>query len=169
MTNKQRMIAILAWWLLIFVWYVTYQERAIADGTKVRLQTSPVDPNDFFRGDYVILWYDISDACTALDESPNPQYDMTGREKMMWGKLVYVPLQLSGDVMVASWCLREKPDSWLYIKWIYERYRSTRYGIEKYFVQQGLWIELENAVGKMKVQVSISTSGQARIVWYTLE
>jgi hypothetical protein len=50
---------------------------------------------------------------------PIPQYhddsDMTGREKMMGGKLVYVPLVQSGDVMVVSGCLTEKP-SGLFIK-----------------------------------------------------
>ncbi len=38
------------------------KERAdvLKSGTEVRLATAPVDPRDLFRGDYVILSYDIS-------------------------------------------------------------------------------------------------------------
>jgi len=32
----------------------------LSSGTEVRLATAPVDPRDIFRGDYVILTYDIS-------------------------------------------------------------------------------------------------------------
>lgn len=165
---------------MIFVWYVGYQEWRISSGTSVWLQTRPVDPNDFFRGDYVTLSYDISSACDLPDIQPwwsdiavpIPQYhddkDMTGWEKIMGGKLVYIPLVQSGDVMVASGCLTEKP-SGLFIKGLRQTYNGTLYGIEKYFVQQGKGKDLEQAVGTMKVQVSLSKGGQARIVSYTLQ
>lgn len=150
-------------------------------GTRVRLQTKPVDPNDFFRGDYVILSYDISDACNlpdrvidAKDQNGQniiaPQYmddsDMTTWEKTMGGKLVYIPLQLSGDTMIASWCLNIKPEQWLYIRGLRQRRGSILFGIEKYFVQQWSGKELENAVWTMQIQASISKWWQARIVGY---
>ena len=31
------------------------QERALREGTVIRLETRPVDPRDLLRGDYVIL------------------------------------------------------------------------------------------------------------------
>src|SRR5262249_28429645 len=34
--------------------------QILRDGTEVTLQTRPVDPRDFLRGDYVVLTYDIS-------------------------------------------------------------------------------------------------------------
>lgn len=184
MSTKQRMISILAWWLVIFVWYVGWQELSISRGTVVWLQTRPIDPNDFFRGDYVTLSYDISRACDVpptdtweedelgqkikMEQYPIEK-DLTGWEKMMWGKLVYVPLTSSGDVMVASWCSDTKPSQGIYLKGLRQTWGSTLYGIEKYFVQQDSGKELEKAVGTMKVQVSIGRGGKARIVDYKLE
>lgn len=183
MTTKQWILAILGWWLVIFVWYVWFQEWSIATGTKIRLQTRPIDPTDFFRGDYVILGYDISNACNlpVLDTWEKDEFgqsiktqqyhddsDMTGREKMMGGKLVYVPLIASGDVMVANGCVSDQP-TWVYLKGLRKSWSWVEYGIEKYFVQQGTWKPLENAVGNMKVQVSVGRGGQARIVDYRLE
>lgn len=182
------MILVLVFRIVLLWGYVVYQEITIAAWTKVWLQTRPVDPNDFFRGDYVTLSYTIADACDLPDievetgefdgswnalKMMQQQYhnesDMTGREKIMWGKLVYVPLVLSGEVMEEGWCLMEKPSSWLYIKGLRQTWWPTLFGIEKYFVQQGAGIDLEQAVWKMKMQVSISTNGQARIVGYSLE
>lgn len=182
MTNKQWMFAILLFWLVMFVGYVWWQERNITTGTKVWLQTRPVDPRDFFRGDYVILGYDISNACDLpekqeVDEYGNvytiPQYrddsDMTGREKYMGGKRVYVPLIQSGDVMVASGCLTQKPDSWMFIAWVHQRWWGVLYGLEKYFVQEWTGKPLEEALWTMNVQVSIGKNGQARIVDYKFD
>jgi uncharacterized membrane-anchored protein len=169
---------------MIFVGYIWWQEYSITTGTKVWLQTKPVDPRDFFRGDYVILSYDIDSACDLpmIDNGDTDEFsqtikipqhydenDMTGREKMMGGKSVYVPLVLSGDVMVASGCVSDMSTNGIYIKGLRQNYSRTLYGIEKYFVQQGKGLDMERAVGKMQVQVSISKNGQARIVDYKLD
>ncbi len=43
------------------LWQIVAERIAILrDGTEVRLATAPVDPRDIFRGDYVVLTYDIS-------------------------------------------------------------------------------------------------------------
>ena len=34
--------------------------RVLREGTEVTLQTRPVDPRDFLRGDYVVLNYEIT-------------------------------------------------------------------------------------------------------------
>ena len=165
---------------MVFVGYIWYEEYSIATGTIVRLQTRPVDPNDFFRGDYVTLSYDITNVCDLpplkkTDENwfiyDTPQYytgEYSAWESYVWGKLVYVSLVESWDIMAAQWCYDKKPD-WLFIKWLSQRRWWVEYGIEKYFVQQGHGKELEQARGKMKIQVSISKSGKARIVDYRLE
>ena len=102
-----------------------------------------------------------------------PQYrddsDMTGREKYMGGKRVYVSLIQSGDVMVASGCLTQKPDSWMFIAWVHQRWWGVLYGLEKYFVQEWTGKPLEEALWTMNVQVSIGKNGQARIVDYKFD
>ena len=39
---------------------VVDRAQILREGTEVKLQTRPVDPRDFLRGDYVVLGYDIS-------------------------------------------------------------------------------------------------------------
>ena len=39
--------------------------RVLREGSEVKLQTRPIDPRDFLRGDYVVLNYDISSVPTA--------------------------------------------------------------------------------------------------------
>jgi uncharacterized membrane-anchored protein len=39
---------------------VVDRAQVLREGTEVKLQTRPVDPRDFLRGDYVVLGYDIS-------------------------------------------------------------------------------------------------------------
>ena len=47
--------------ILSLVGFVIYQENLKATGTKIILQTVPVDPRDLLRGEYVDLRYEISD------------------------------------------------------------------------------------------------------------
>ena len=46
--------------VLILVGIIGYREYRVATGERVLLQSSPVDPRDLFRGDYVTLAYDLS-------------------------------------------------------------------------------------------------------------
>ena len=46
--------------------------RILREGREVTLQTRPVDPRDFLRGDYVVLSYDISSVpAGALKDTPS--------------------------------------------------------------------------------------------------
>ena len=47
--------------ILSLVAFVIYQESLKDTGTKVVLQTIPVDPRDLLRGEYVALRYEISE------------------------------------------------------------------------------------------------------------
>src|SRR5262249_53695033 len=44
---------------------VVDRARILRDGTDVTIQTRPVDPRDFLRGDYVALGYDFSNLPSA--------------------------------------------------------------------------------------------------------
>lgn len=61
----------------------------LSSGTEVRLATAPVDPRDIFRGDYVILTYDISRL--PMDSLAEDADDLTA------GSPVYVTLTEHAD------------------------------------------------------------------------
>ena len=46
--------------LFSIVTFGVYQEFVLRTGTQVTLQTAPIDPRDLFRGEYVVLRYEIS-------------------------------------------------------------------------------------------------------------
>ena len=66
------------------------QERALASGTLVLLETRPVDPRDLLRGDYVILNYKISDVPLAL-------FSPAQTNGLPPGQTVYVALEPRGE------------------------------------------------------------------------
>ncbi|HEY5965599.1 MAG TPA: GDYXXLXY domain-containing protein, partial [Xanthobacteraceae bacterium] len=47
--------------LALIAMMVIDRASVLREGTEVLLQTRPVDPRDFLRGDYVVLSYDISE------------------------------------------------------------------------------------------------------------
>jgi uncharacterized membrane-anchored protein len=147
--------------------------RILEDGAEVTLETRPVDPRDFLRGDYVALAYEISTLpAGALKDQPSaganavvyvklePKEDgfyqaisvhaepveVTGKERLIQGRAV------SGAT-----CGRDR-------RAFCERLR-IRYGIERYFVPQGEGLELERArnQGKVAVVVAVTPSGRAAI------
>ena len=79
--------------------------QILRDGTEVTLQTRPVDPRDFLRGDYVVMGYDIAQLpAGSLQNQPSGQ-----RNPLVYVKLapnrdgVYQALSVhAGPVAVAS-------------------------------------------------------------------
>src|SRR4051794_471907 len=66
------------------------QERALATGTLISLETVPVDPRDMLRGDYVTLSYKISNVPVNLFTPPVAK-------EIRPGKTVCVLLEKRGD------------------------------------------------------------------------
>jgi uncharacterized membrane-anchored protein len=139
------------------------QERGLASGRLVLLETRPVDPRDLLRGDYVILNYNISDVPLALFSPPQTN-------GLPPGQTVYValeprgqfhevvraatdPITPSGDQVV----LKGRTQSW------WGRTTGTaahlEYGLERYYVREGSG----NPRGKLTVQVAVSDSGSGSI------
>ncbi len=142
----------------------------LRQGTEVTLQTRPVDPRDFLRGDYVVLSYDISQvpaielprgsdgrtwvpvyvklapnadgiyALVSVHAAPVP---VTGKEVLMQGKV-----RPCGGSM-ASHCTT----------------LNVRYGIEKYFVPEGQGRDIEHARndGKVQIVAAVTPGGRAAI------
>ncbi|MGD1935125.1 MAG: GDYXXLXY domain-containing protein [Candidatus Phaeomarinobacter sp.] len=158
----------------------------LSSGTEVRLATAPVDPRDIFRGDYVILTYDISRLpVDRLAEDP---------DQFSGGDTVYVTLsEATTGLWQATAMHHRQPEADAgtvsikgRIDWmdtapltptavageapVEERCVGCRnarisYGIESYFVPEGTGRELEDMrdEGSVTVIAAVSENGTAAI------
>jgi uncharacterized membrane-anchored protein len=147
--------------------------RILREGTEVTLQTRPVDPRDFLRGDYVILNYAITNLpAGALKDTPSK-----GRGTPVFVKLVRKPdgfheaasvhaapvpvadgeALIRGRVVGGAVC---GPDRWRFCETLH-----INYGIERYFVPQdeGKEIERSRNQGQVSVVAAVTPAGRAAI------
>jgi uncharacterized membrane-anchored protein len=151
----------------------------------VTLKTAPVDPRDIFRGDYVVLNYDISQL--ILDE-------LAGDDEFTDGDTVHVELAPGTETWTAVGAWRDRPepaDGNKIIRgrivYVFENRPIARtaddmeaepgapcpgcttatilYGIESYFVPEGEGrvLEDERNAGSLTVDVALGRSGTAAI------
>jgi uncharacterized membrane-anchored protein len=147
--------------------------QVLRDGSEVTLQTRPVDPRDFLRGDYVVLDYEISGLPAGeLKDTPSQ-----GRGTLLFVKLarkdggVYQAVSVhrepvpvgDGEVLIrgraasGATCGSNR-------RAFCDRLRVT-YGIERYFVPQdeGREIERSRNQGKVSVVAAVTPAGRAAI------
>lgn len=131
-------------------------------GTKILLKTQPVDPTDFFRGDYVILNYEIA----TLDL---PALGVSG-EEFKTNDTVFVSLVKQGKYWVARSVSRNRPgDGSLFIKGTvtyydsYSKKLNVNYGVDSYYVPQHQGKVIETARVFMEVEVSVDKRGESAI------
>ncbi|OFZ52959.1 MAG: hypothetical protein A2428_08405 [Bdellovibrionales bacterium RIFOXYC1_FULL_54_43] len=140
-------------------------------GRIVFLQTLPVDPRDYFRGDYVRLGYEISQ---LNKESAQKAF---GSEPVKKGTRVYTVLEQNPEgVAEFVKMARKKPESGLFIAGRVNHPSGLRhgfnemnvfYGIESYYVQQGRGKAIEEKMSpgpirhSLEVEVAIGKNGTA--------
>ncbi|KRR08918.1 hypothetical protein CQ12_08080 [Bradyrhizobium jicamae] len=147
--------------------------QVLRDGTEVTLQTRPVDPRDFLRGDYVVLGYDITQLpAGSLQNQPSGE-----RHPLVYVKLtpnrdgVHEPVSVHADpVPVASpeVLIRGRiaygascgPKADLFCEKL-----TIRYNLESYFVPEGEGRKLEDLrnQNKLLVVAAVLPSGRAAI------
>jgi uncharacterized membrane-anchored protein len=147
--------------------------RVLRAGSEVTLQTRPVDPRDFLRGDYVVLNYEISNLSAGeLKDAPS-----RGRGTPVFVKLarkdggVYEAVSVhaepvpvaEGEVLIrgrAAGGATCGPNHRIFC----DRLRIT-YGIERYFVPQdeGREIERSRNQGKVSIVAAVTPAGRAAI------
>lgn len=165
------------------------RETIVRHGERVWLRTSPVDPRDIFRGDYVRLNYDISRLPRALwgDAVTTSVQDKANRTRYLREKTLYVSLERGPkDVATAIKADLTPPARGLFIRGAFQPGRGwrlgdkvptflndLRYGIESYFVEQGSGLELERGRPEgingtlrvpLDIEVAISKRGEAVIL-----
>lgn len=144
-------LGIILFQLLILLGLIGFNEATLAFGKSVVLQTRPVDPRDLFRGDYVMLRYEIS----TISRIP-------GLENVNEGDKVYVHLDQYGDVWDAIEGAKERHPDWDVCISGEVVNHQVQYGIESYFVPEGKGQDIQRA-HDVKVRVSIDRSGKAII------
>jgi len=157
MTNRKPVFALIIYWLIFLLGFIGFNAFILKTGEEIILKTRPVDPRDLFRGDYVILDYEIS--------RPSPKSVVF--KKLEVGDAVYVELVDNLDHYSAGRVFQFEPSDILFIKGQVKRVRasdvSIEYGIESYFVPEGTGREIERLLGEITVKVAIDKNGRARI------
>lgn len=138
------------------------QERALAVGKTILLETERVDPRDLLRGDYLILNYKISSIPTNLFSPPVTL-------EMPYGTTVFVMLEPRGqfhEVRLASTNRIEPSPGEIVLRgrcagrrWNQSDSVHVEYGLERYYVTEGNG----NPNGKLTVQAAVPSSGNALI------
>lgn len=151
--------------LTILLGMIALRAVPLVTGQTVLVRVQPVDPRDYFRGDYVILSYPFSRAPTEGIEG------LSDRERGSWKKLkgrpVYVTLvpdSVPGHHRAEKMTLL-KPERGLFLKGQMERYGSIKFGIESYFVEEGSGRVYEQAIRerKLSAELAVTSSGQAAL------
>ncbi|MBT1063165.1 GDYXXLXY domain-containing protein [Bowmanella sp. Y26] len=152
--------------LLILGAIVGKRERIMANGDVVYLKTMPVDPRDIFRGDYVVLDYELVYQARGLMQ-----------ESKLSAEKVYLKLSTNQrDVANLVTVDHTAPKAGLFVRGFapsidYNNLPELRLGIEKYFVEQGAGKELEDIRGEaqswqtpLEMRVALGNDGTPVII-----
>lgn len=144
---------------MIILGFIGFKEFTLRTGQEVLLKTQPVDPRDLFRGDYVVLTYQISNL--DLDSLQSDFKDFKNND------YIYVSLDLADGYGIPAKISKNAPEEGLYIKGKVMNVWNGRlvifYGIESYFVPEGKGYEIERQRGNLDVKISIDKFGNAVI------
>lgn len=158
--NKKIFIGIAIFWLVIILSFIVFKEFTLKTGQEVLFKTIPVDPRDLFRGDYVILNYEIS----TLDITSLPK-DFSNIEV---NDKIFVTLKKEKNYGIPTGIYKRLPENKLFIKGkikdITNNKINIEFGIESYFVPEGKGREIERQRGEnLEVKVAIDKFGNAII------
>ncbi len=168
-------VAVLCAALLLLV---EARARILRSGVEVRLRTAPVEPRDLFRGDYVVLNYDVStvDEAGAASEKPlrrgEPVFVRLRPGPDGFAQAVGLerapPANPAGDIVIRGQilstgaCLRN--DAGLQDCARGRTGVRLAYGLESYFVPQGAGLAIERTDrARVEVVAAVSSSGEAAI------
>ena len=150
----------------LLAWMVVDRALLLARGQEVRLAVIPVDPRDLFRGDYVILSYDVSRLAAG---------ELDGDDDFAFAAPIFVVLQQDGDGWKPVSMHRERPKDGVVLKGRVSdessdradcpapcRVYSVEYGLEQFFVPEGQGLDLERLRNDQRVQVDVAVAANGR-------
>jgi len=156
--------ALVAIQVLIPVGMVAAHEHAISSGTKILVKAQPIDPEDFFRGQYVDLSYEFS--TVSIMDSVNAGQAvyvvLSKHDNGVWSSVFASTHRPSRDlpsrnlIVIRGKATYDAPDGGRV---------SVIYGVETLYVEEGQGLRLERATsaGRLYVRLSIASDGKASI------
>ena len=156
--------ALVAIQVLIPVGMVAAHEHAISSGTKILVKAQPIDPEDFFRGQYVDLSYEFS--TVSIMDSVNAGQAvyvvLSKHDNGVWSSVfasTHRPSRVnlpSKDLVIRGKATYDAPGGGRV---------SVIYGVETLYVEEGQGLRLERATsaGRLYVRLSIANDGKASI------
>ena len=153
-------------------WMIWDRTSLLANGREVVLEVTPVDPRSLFRGDYVILGYDMSrftlPAGTeppkrnapfyiTLQKGPGDTWHVAGGASRPPASTKPDEVVIKGTVDYVSAPPTDQPQQTAVV--------GLHYGIESFFVPEGTGRELEKMIGdkKLSAVIAINDDGRAAI------
>ncbi|MHC4359472.1 MAG: GDYXXLXY domain-containing protein [Planctomycetota bacterium] len=172
--RKLLIICAVVFQILLLAFMAGQREYVLRKGKSVYLQTNPIDPRDYFRGDYVRLTYEISN---IKSEKLRDGLKLLEKDRQVRDKKVYVVLQVDdknvANILYATDKKPKKEQLFIRGRLNYKSHDhvNVRYGIESYFVEQGKGKELEERKIKghralLEMEIALGASGIAGISGY---
>lgn len=164
--NKRLIVGITALlWVAVAMGTIVSKQYILTTGKTIMLETVPVDPRDFLRGDYVVLRYKISALDLTRIKSAKAYYHS--------GERIFVEL-VPKDKFWEAAAVDGKKDAPAgrvilagRVKFCYQGKLEVTYGIESYFVPEGEGKEIEKKMrGResfVSVEVVVDPAGRALI------
>ena len=170
--RKLLIILAIVFQVLLLAYMAGNREYIYRNGKTVYLRTTPIDPRDHFRGDFVRLQYDINEIDSKYLR--DGLAEMGGDWRLSKDNKVYVVLDVDdesiGNILYATDVKPEKGLCYICGRTNYKRNNNlnARFGIDSYFVEQGEGKELENRTRdghriSLEMEIALSDSGTAVI------
>lgn len=168
--NIARILAVVALQTVALAYMIVDRQHMLDASRVATLKVIPVDPQDLFRGDYVVLNYEIS----RLDVKT-----IEGEDSFASGDTAYVTMwqqpngdwaakaishklaaENPGDISLRSTVMSMDDNTGDAPAWV-----SLTFGVESYFVPQGTGLEIEKQAraGTISVDIAIDPQGRAAI------
>ncbi len=166
--NKKRWISIIIP-IVILLGMTVLPLITIVSGEEIILQTRPVDPRDIFRGDYVVLSYEIEEI--DMDKVEEDLADRIMNSSFSQNNKLYVILKEENGVHIVDKVVEKEPTSatsYIEGEYIYFRNKNEKtdedaklmmsYKIDKYFVPENTGVKLEEAARKGELMAKVKIS-----------
>ena len=176
-----RMIAVVVLFAVALGAIIVQRVHLLTSGREIVLQVEPVDPRDFFRGDFVTLsyegltqivvpagngWAEVKRGApfyVALDVAPGGHAKPKSIHATLEAARKASPLVIRGKI------------SWTFTRQDEDKPRETvlraEYGIESYFVPEGEGRVLETArnAQRLEMLIAVADDGEAAIKGIVLD
>lgn len=173
----KKTVAIAITWLVLIGGIVFWQEYTFFSAKEIVVKTVPVDPYDFFRGNYVTLSYEFSRGKTASGsyiESAMTAPAFSGATLQTLPSVaehasVYAVLKEQNGQYVLDYFSKEIPAMGTVfihgtVQYLWGDSTQIVYGIEEFFVPDGEGKKWEAHSGKdLMVRLLVSPDGKARV------